>query len=61
MKLFILGNYICGNCGDSVILCGLFDVINIFNLYVEVDVMSCYLVSFFWLFNCLVMGDLLFL
>lgn len=61
MKLFILGNYICGNRGDSVILRGLFDVINIFNLYVEVDVMSRYSVSFFWLFNRSVMGDSLFL
>lgn len=27
MKIFIIGNYICGNWGDGVIICGLIEEI----------------------------------
>lgn len=47
MKLLILGNHTCGNRGDSAILRGLLDAINILNPHAEVDVMSRYPVSFF--------------
>lgn len=42
MKLLILGNHTCGNRGDSAILRGLLDAINILNPHAEVDVMSRY-------------------
>ncbi len=45
MKLLILGNHTCGNRGDSAILRGLLDAINILNPHAEVDVMSRYPVS----------------
>ncbi len=45
MKLLILGNHTCGNRGDSAILRGLLDAINILNPHTEVDVMSRYPVS----------------
>lgn len=45
MKLLILGNHTCGNRGDSAILRGLLDAINILNPQAEVDVMSRYPVS----------------
>ena len=61
MKLLILGNHTCGNRGDSAILRGLLDAINILNPYAEVDVMSRYPVSSSWLLNRPVMGDPLFL
>ena len=37
MKLLILGNHTCGNRGDSAILRGLLDAINILNPHAEVD------------------------
>lgn len=61
MKLLILGNHTCGNRGDSAILRGLLDAINILNPHAEVDVMSRYPVSSSWLLNRPVMGDPLFL
>ncbi len=61
MKLLILGNHTCGNRGDSAILRGLLDAINILNPQAEVDVMSRYPVSSSWLLNRPVMGDPLFL
>ncbi|SRP74804.1 colanic acid biosynthesis pyruvyl transferase WcaK [Shigella flexneri] len=61
MKLLILGNHTCGNRGDSAILRGLLDAINILNPHTEVDVMSRYPVSSSWLLNRPVMGDPLFL
>lgn len=61
MKLIILGNHTCGNRGDSAILRGLLDAINILNPHAEVDVMSRYPVSSSWLLNRPVMGDPLFL
>ena len=51
MKLLILGNHTCGNRGDSAILRGLLDAINILNPHAEVDVMSRYPVSSSWLLN----------
>ncbi len=60
MKLLILGNHTCGNRGDSAILRGLLDAINILNPHAEVDVMSRYPVSSSWLLNRPVMGDPLF-
>ncbi len=57
MKLLILGNHTCGNRGDSAILRGLLDAINIPNPHAEVDVMSRYPVSSSWLLNRPVMGD----
>ena len=35
MKLLILGNHTCGNRGDSAILRGLLDAINILNPHAE--------------------------
>ena len=61
MKLLILGNHTCGNRGDSAILRGLLDAINILNPHAEVDVISRYPVSSSWLLNRPVMGDPLFL
>lgn len=61
MKLLILGNHTCGNRGDSAILRGLLDAINILSPHAEVDVMSRYPVSSSWLLNRPVMGDPLFL
>lgn len=61
MKLLILGNHTCGNRGDSAILRGLLDAINILNPHAEVDVMSRYPVSSSRLLNRPVMGDPLFL
>lgn len=61
MKLLILGNHTCGNRGDSAILRGLLDAINILNPQAEVDVMSRYPVSSSRLLNRPVMGDPLFL
>lgn len=61
MKLLILGSHTCGNRGDSAILRGLLDAINILNPHAEVDVMSRYPVSSSWLLNRPVMGDPLFL
>ena len=49
MKLLILGNHTCGNRGDSAILRGLLDAINILSPHAEVDVMSRYPVSSSWL------------
>ena len=40
MKLLILGNHTCGNRGDSAILRGLLDAINILNPQAEVDVID---------------------
>ncbi len=40
MKLLILGNHTCGNRGDSAILRGLLDAINILSPHAEVDVMN---------------------
>ncbi len=51
MKLLILGSQICGNRGDSAILRGLLDAINILNPQAEVDVISRYPVSSSWLLN----------
>ena len=60
MKLHSLATF-CGNRGDSAILRGLLDAINILNPQAEVDVMSRYPVSSPRLLNRPVMGDPLFL
>ncbi len=45
MKLLILGNHTCGNCGDSAIMRGLLDAIRQQAPEAEMDVMSRFPVS----------------